>query len=121
MSVCNIEDKLHPREWKLKVMRLNDPAVNIICVYAPVSAGKWYFKSVGTLSPASLVVVNTDANEAFVPLIDTLMERRGRTVIVTEDEQFVVHHVKGQFNVLEKYLLSLGFISRFGQFIVLSD
>ena len=93
---------IHCREWKLKVMRVHEPAITIICVYAPASTGKWYFKSVGTLSPASLVVVNTDANEAFIPLVDTMMERRGRTVIVSEDDKFVGNPIRGQYNVLEK-------------------
>ena len=103
-SLCQYVDLgyIHCREWKLKVMRVHESAITIICVYAPASAGKWYFKSIGTLSPASLVVVNTDANEAFIPLIDTMMERRGRAVIVSEDDKFVANHIRGQYNVLEK-------------------
>ena len=86
-------------------MRVHESSISISCVYAPASTGKWYFKSIGTLPSASLVVVNTDANEAFIPLIDTIMERRGRTVIVSEDDKFVTSYIKGQYNVLEKWLI----------------
>ena len=52
-----------------------------------------------TESPVDLVVVNTTRNDLFVPVLGKLMGRRGRALIVTEDEHFVQKYLGKQYEV----------------------
>lgn len=61
-------------------------------------------QTVGTLQPAELVLLDTEHNEVFVPLLDALMERRGRTVFVGNDEYFVQQYLKKQYHVLQRLM-----------------
>ena len=69
-----------------------------------MDSGKWFMQTVGTLQPAELVLLDTEHNEVFVPLLDALMERRGRTVFVGNDEYFVQQYLKKQYHVLQRLM-----------------
>ena len=98
-----------------------DDAVEVHCILASVDSGKWFMQTVGTLQPAELVVLDTEHNEVFVPLLDSLMVRRGRTVFVGNDEYFVQQYLKQQYHVLQRWMSRGGMIGRFESFLVVSD
>ena len=98
-----------------------DDTVEVHCVLAPVDSGKWFMQTVGTLRAAELVVLDTEHNEVFVPLLDVLMERRGRAVFVGNDEYFVQQYLKQQYHVLQRLMSMRVLIDRFESFLVVSD
>lgn len=69
-----------------------------VCIYTPSEHFQVYWRSV-TESPADLVVLNTTRNDLFVPVLGKLMGRKGRALIVTEDEHFVQKYLGQQYNV----------------------
>ena len=69
-----------------------------VCIYTPSEHFQVYWKSV-TESPVDLVVANTTRNDLFVPVLGKLMGRRGRALIVTEDEHFVQKYLGKQYEV----------------------
>lgn len=98
-----------------------DDAVEVHCILAPVDSGKWFMQAVGTLQPAEFVVLDTEHNEVFVPLLDSLMVRRGRTMFVGNDDYFVQQYLKQQYNVLQRWMSGGGMMARFESFLVVSD
>lgn len=98
-----------------------DDAVEVHCILAPVDSGKWFMQAVGTLQPAEFVVLDTEHNEVFVPLLDSLMVRRGRTMFVGNDDYFVQQYLKQQYHVLQRWMSGGGMMARFESFLVVSD
>ena len=97
------------------------PSSEVHCILAPVDSGKWFMQAVGTLQPAEFVVLDTEHNEVLVPLLDSLMVRRGRTVFVGNDAYFVQQYLKQQYHVLQRWMLGGGMMARFESFLVVSD
>ena len=54
-------------------------------------------------------MIGTSSNELFMPFIDKLMRRKGRTVLVLpegaqkERDYFVKTYVKGNYHILQRY------------------
>ena len=69
-----------------------------ICIYTPSEHFQVYWKSV-VETPADLVVINSTHNELFVPALGKLMGRKGKALIITEDEHFVQKYLGQQFGV----------------------
>ena len=78
------------------------------CIYVPAEYFQVYWKSV-TETTAHLVVLNTTRNDLFVPVLDRILDRKGKGLIVTDDDQFSRKFVGKLFNVDKSYCYVVGF------------
>ena len=71
---------------------------------------------------ADLVVLNTTRNDLFVSVLDQILGRKGRGLIITDDDQFSRKYVGKLFNVDQSYFCVVEFyVACMGSFWLVVD